>query len=149
MRSVTIPPACVGRTGDISRNFSASRQFGFGWKLTEGGMTNFPVNYSVNVESSLLDFELDQKKQQRTFSSIMSDIFFGDKFINFGQEHAVRPEEFLQHEAEHPESLQHQEIPGRDVHLRGGLLWQNTLTRGDLGKSAGWNSNVNLSMNFG
>jgi hypothetical protein len=26
--------------------------------------------------------------------------------------------------------------------------WQNTLTRGDLGKSAGWNSSINLSMNL-
>ncbi|MBK7256546.1 MAG: cell surface protein SprA [Ignavibacteriae bacterium] len=132
----------------ISRNFSASRQFGFGYKLTEGGLTNLSGDYSVSVESSLLDFELDQRKQQRPFSSILSDIFFGDKFINFGQDTRYGQRMSFNSKPNIPNLFNIKKF--LDVSFSYGVdySWQNTLTRGDIGKSAGWNSNINMTFNF-
>lgn len=131
-----------------SRNFSASRQFGFGWKLTEGGLMNLSGDYSVQVESSLLNFELDQRKQQRPFSSILGDIFFGDKFINFGEDTRYGQRNSFNTRPSIPNLFNIRKY--LDVSFSYGVdySWQNTLTRGDLGKSAGWNSNINLSVNF-
>jgi hypothetical protein len=132
----------------VSRNFSASRQFGFGYKLTEGGLTNLSGDYTVSVESSLLDFELDQHKQQRTFSSIMSDIFFGDKFINFGQDTRYGQRTSFNTKPSIPNLFNIKKFVDMTFTYGVDYSWQNTLTRGDLGKSAGWNSNINMSLNI-
>ncbi len=132
----------------ISRNFSASRQFGFGWKLTEGGLMNLSGDYSVNVESSLLDFELDQRKQQRPFSTILGDIFFGDRFINFGQDTRYSQRNSFNTRPNIPNIFNIKRYLDLSFGYSVDYAWQNTLTRGDLGKSAGWNSSINLSMNL-
>ncbi len=37
----------------VSRDFTASRGFNFGWRITEGGLINLSWNYNVSVNSSL------------------------------------------------------------------------------------------------
>ena len=129
----------------ISRNFSASRQMGFSWKLSEGGILNPSGDYSISVESSMLNMELDQFNQQRPFSQILSSIFFGDRLINFGQDTRY---------SQHNQFNTHPVIPNIfgikkyiDVQFGYGVdySWQNTLT-GVLGKSAGFNNSINLGL---
>ena len=101
----------VGAQEIISRNFSASRQAGFAWKLTENGLANLSGDYSVSVESSLLDLELDQFKQQRTFSRDSQRHFLQRSPDQLRGGYTVQPAEQFQHAPEHPEHFQHQTVP--------------------------------------
>ncbi|MGA9118260.1 MAG: cell surface protein SprA, partial [Bacteroidota bacterium] len=136
----------IGAQEIISRNFSASRQMGFSWKLTEGGILNPSGDYSVSVESSLLNMELDQFNQQRPFSRILNSIFFNDRVINFGQDTRY---------SQHNQFNTHPVVPNIfgikkffDVTFGYGVdyAWQNALTKGDLGKSVGFNNTINLGL---
>jgi cell surface protein SprA len=131
-----------------SRNFTASRQAGFAWKLTEGGLTNLSGDYSVSVESSLLDFELDRTGKQRGFSKILGDIFFGDKGVNFGKDSRYQQRNQFTSKPNIPNILDIKKYLDFTVSYGVDYGWQDALTKGDLGKSAGFNNNINVSMNF-
>lgn len=137
-----------GATELVSRQFTMSRSMGFSWKATEGGLLNWYGDYSLSVESSLLGLELDQFGNQRPFSTILNSIFLSDHLINFGQD-----TRYAQHNAFNTKP----NIPNifnikKFLDVSGGYSvdysWQNTLSGGDLGKSAGWSNNINLSLNL-
>ena len=132
----------------ISRNFSASRQAGFAWKLTENGLMNLSGDYNVSVESSLLDLELDQFKQQRNFSRILGDIFFSDHLINFGQDTRYSQRNNFNTRPNIPNIFNIKRYLDVTAGYGVDYSWQNTLTSGDLGKSAGYSTNINFAVNF-
>lgn len=138
----------LGAQEIVSRNFSASRQAGFAWKLSENGLVNPSGDYSVSVESSLLDLELDQSKQQRTFSKIIGDIFFGDHLVNFGQDTRYSQRNNFATRPNIPNIFNIKRFLDIQAGYAVDYSWQNSLTRGDLGKSTGYNANINLSLNF-
>lgn len=137
-----------GATDIVSRNFTASRGFAFSWKFTEGGFINPSLDYNMSVESSLLDFELDQNNQQRTFSQILKHIFFSDHLINFGQD-----TRYSQHNQFNTKPV----IPNifgikryLDLTFSYGVdySWSNQLIKSDYGKSAQFSNSISTSMNL-
>jgi hypothetical protein len=132
----------------ITRNFTASRQFGFGWKLSENGLVNPSGNYNLSVESSLLGMELDRNKNQRSFSKIMNDIFFSDKLINFGTDTRYSQQNQITTRPNIPNILGIKKYLDLTFGYSVDYSWQNSLTQGDLGKSAGWGNNINVSANL-
>ncbi len=133
----------------IGRNFNASRSFSFNWKLTENGLLNPSGDYTLNVESSLLDLETDPiTKAQRPFSKIMNDIFLNNALINFGKDTRYSQRNNFNTKPNIPNIFNIKKY--LDVSLGYGVdySWQNALTQGDLGKSAGFSNNINMSMNF-
>jgi cell surface protein SprA len=137
-----------GATEIVSRQFTMSRSMGFSWKLTEGGILNLSGDYSLAVESSLLGFELDQFGGQRPFSNILSSIFLSDHLINFGDDTRYAQHNGLNTKPNIPNIFNIKKF----FDVSGGYTvdynWQNTLSGGDLGKSAGWSNNINLQMNL-
>lgn len=132
----------------ISRNFNAQRSFGFGWKLTEGGLINPSGDYALNVESSLLNLETDAAGRQRAFSKIMDDIFFNNAFINFGQDTRYNQRNSFNTRPNIPNIFNIKRFLDVSMSYSVDYSWQNALTRGDLGKSAGWTNNINFTLNF-
>ncbi len=132
----------------IARNFTASRQAGFAWKLSEGGLLNPSGDYNVSVESSLLNLELDENKQQRPFSDILNDIFGGNGLIYFGENTRYSQRNSFNTRPNLPNIFNTKKYLDFQFSYSVDYNWQNTLTRGDLGKSAGTNSNLTLGMNF-
>jgi cell surface protein SprA len=132
----------------VSRNFTASRQVGFAWKLTEGGLTNLSGTYNLDIASSLLDFETDRFKNQRPFSRILDDIFFSDKFINLGQDTRYTQQNQFSSRPNIPNILNIKKY--LDLTLTYGVdyNWQNILTGGDLGKSAGFGNRISATTNL-
>ncbi|MEW6511397.1 MAG: cell surface protein SprA [Bacteroidota bacterium] len=147
VRSVSLQRA-AGAQEITSRQFTASRGMGFGWKLTEGGLTNLSGDYNVSVESSLLDFELDAAKRQRSFSQILGDIFLSSRFINFGQDTRFSQRNSFNSKPNIPNIFNIKKYLDVSASYSVDYNWQNTLTRGDLGKSAGFANSINLQMNF-
>ncbi len=135
----------VGAQLITSRNFTASRQLGFSWKATEGGLLNLAGDYSLNVESTLLSFELDQDGQQRPFSKIMSMIFFHDKAVNFGQDTRFQQRNSFTTKPNIPNIFGIKKYLDLQFGYSVDYAWQDALT-GDLGKSAGFSNSINLSM---
>ncbi len=137
-----------GATELVSRQFTMSRSMGFSWKATEGGILNLYGDYSLAVESSLLGMELDQFGNQRPFSAILSSIFLSDHLISFGDDTRYSQHNGVNTKPTIPNILNIRKY----LDLSGGYTvdysWQNTLSGGDLGKSAGWSSNANLSLNL-
>ena len=129
----------------ISRNFSASRGFGFGWKLTENGLLNPSGDYNVSVESSLLDLELDRDGRQRTFSQILGDIFGGGRLVNFGKDTRYSQRNSFNTRPSIPNIFNLKRFLDLSFGYSVDYQWQNALTRGDLGKSTGFSNSINFS----
>jgi len=146
-RDVTLQRT-LGSLQTINRNFVASRQLAFGWKLTEGGLLNLSGDYNLDVQSTLLKLELDERGRQRTFSEIMGDVFFSDKFINFGDDQSYRQRNQFNTRPNIPNIFNIKKYFDLTFGYGVDYAWQNSLTRGDIGKSAGWNSTINVSTNF-
>jgi hypothetical protein len=132
----------------VSRNFSASRGFGFTWKFTEGGLLSPTMDYSLNVESSLLDFELDENRQQRPFATILKQIFFSDKLVNFGQDTRYSQHNQFNTKPNLPNIFNIKRYLDLTFGYGVDYSWTNQLTQGDYGKSAGWGNSINTSMNL-
>lgn len=136
----------LGAREIISRNFTASRQMGFRWKLTEGGLMNFSGDYSVNIESSLLYLETDEQGNQRPFSAIMDDVF-GSGSINFGQDIRYGQRVQFNSKPNIPNLLGIKKFVDISFNYGADYGWNNSLTKGDLGKSAMASGNVTASAN--
>lgn len=132
----------------ISRQFTTSRQFGFGWKLTEGGLLNLGGTYNLTADASLQNLELDRFGQQRPFSRILNDIFFSDKLVNFGTDTRYSQQNQFSSRPNIPNIFSIKKYLDLSMTYSVDYAWQNSLTTGDLGKSAGWNNNINLTTNF-
>ncbi|MEO8167134.1 MAG: cell surface protein SprA, partial [bacterium] len=131
------------------RNFNASRSFSFNWKLTENGLLNPSGDYTLNVESSLLDLETDPiTKSQRSFSKILNDIFLNNSLINFGKDTRYSQRNNFNTKPNIPNIFNIKKYLDLTLGYSVDYNWQNALTQGDLGKSAGFGNNINLSMNF-
>lgn len=69
----------------IIRDFSAQRSYGFNWKLFEYSFLNPIIDYSVNTNSTLVNFEFDEFGNQRTGSEIFNQMFLKNgELLNFG-----------------------------------------------------------------
>ncbi len=129
----------------ITRNFTASRQLGFQWRLAEGGLLSPSGDYNLSIESSLLDLELDQFKQQRPFSKILDDIFFGDKLVNFGRDTRYSQRWTLNTKPNIPNIFNIKKYLDLSFQYSVDYNWQNSLQNGDIGKSAGFNNSINFT----
>ncbi len=139
----------VGSQEQINRNFNTTRSLGFAWKLTEGGLLNLSGDYGLNVEASLLNLETDPlTNQQRRFSKILDDIFFNNSFINFGQDTRYSQRNNFSTRPNIPNIFNIKKYLDLSFGYSVDYNWQNTLIRGDLGKSAGWGNNITFSLNF-
>jgi cell surface protein SprA len=130
----------------VSRNFTASRQMGFGWKLSEGGLLNPSGDYSVNVESTLLGFELDETGQQKSFSRILRDIFGGSRLLNFGQDTRFSQHNGFNTRPSIPNFFNIKKFIDVQFGYNVDYSWQNALTSGDIGKSAGFNNSISFAL---
>ncbi|RKZ00139.1 MAG: cell surface protein SprA, partial [Ignavibacteriae bacterium] len=76
----TRPRTNVPTNEIVARDFTTSRGFNFGWRLTEGGLINFTTNYNVTINSSLAYLLEDQFGNDRTETDIWNDIIGGATF---------------------------------------------------------------------
>ncbi len=88
-----------GNVPFINRIFTSNRGFGFSWKLTENGFLSPQIDYRLDVSSNLGGLETYNVNNssgndydttsfyQRTFKSMVNDIFFKDgAFARLGQD---------------------------------------------------------------
>jgi len=133
-----------------SRDFKTTRNLGFQWKITDGGLLNLSTSYSFSFSSSLAHLlaikdETGKVIRVRSEAEIWKDIFTKDFFgknTQFQQSFDLKTS---------PKLPSLWDI-GKYLTLNFGYgatyNWQNNLTQKDLGRSAGVTSKVNASMQF-
>lgn len=137
----------LGSREIISRNFTAGRSFGFAWKFVEGGLLNLAGDYNLNIESSLLSLETDQFGNQRSFSRIINEMFFNDRLLNFGDDQRYTQRNGFTTRPNIPNIFNIKKFFDLSVGYAVDYSWSNTLTSGDIGKSAGFSNNISVSTN--
>lgn len=132
----------VGINPQDSRNFTAQKSIGFGWKLTEGGLLNLSGDYGLSINRNLLPLD-DDSLRGRSFSQLVKNLFFGGQDGSYSQRVSLNMK---------PKILNIFDIP-KYLDMNGPTYavnynWQNTFQNGDLGKSASWDNNISLGFAF-
>ncbi|MBF8294664.1 MAG: hypothetical protein HW389_1209 [Bacteroidetes bacterium] len=129
----------------IVRNFASSRSMSFAWQFTDGGLVNLGTDYSLDVQSTLLNFEVDELGRQRPFTEIVSDMFGKSKLVdfgtdlNYGQSINFSPRILI------PAILKLDRIFGFTARYSARYDWQNNLQAGNLGRNAGASGNLSMT----
>lgn len=130
----------AGALARDSRTFNASKAFGFGYKLTEGGMLNLAGKYDLSTQRDLLS--VDNDTVGRGFSSILKSMLFGGQDGNYTQTISVTSKPTL------PNLLNITKFLDLTAGYNVGYGWRNTFQRGDIGKGAAVNSTISASANL-
>jgi cell surface protein SprA len=130
----------------IVRNFASSRSMSFSWQFTDGGLLNLATDYSVDIQSSLLNFEVDSLGHQRPFSAILGDMFGKAKLIDFGTDLSYGQSINFNPRLTVPPILKLDKFVSATTRYSARYDWTNNPQAGSLGKSAA--NSGNLSMTF-
>jgi len=124
------------------RNFVATRSMNFNWQFVDGGLLNLGTEYALDVQSTLLDFELDQFGRQRTFTEIISEMLGKAKLIDFGTDLAYGQTINFNPRILVPATYKLDRMVGISLRYSARYDWQNNLQAGELGKNAGNSGNL-------
>jgi len=134
-RGVNIEPS-------IHRDFTTTRGFGFLWKITEGGFLNLSLNYKVDVSSSLANI-LAIDNVDRSEKDIWYDIFHG---AGFGEDYKHSQIFDFQTKPVLPTFANLNKYFTITAGYSVSYAWQRDFRQEDLGKSAGFQSNLNAGV---
>jgi cell surface protein SprA len=134
----------------VVRNFESTRQMSFSWPLADGGRINPTIDYSADVTSSLVHFELDQFGRQRSLFEIIGDMFGRGGLIDFGLNRSFRQNIALSTRMVVPEFWKLDKIIAPSFRYSSAYDWVNSLQAGPLGRSAGRtvSSSASLDINL-
>ncbi|HTK81383.1 MAG TPA: cell surface protein SprA [Bacteroidota bacterium] len=124
-----------------TRGFSVSKQIGFGWKLTEGGLTGIAGDYGLSTDRSLIALDNDTVGG-RGFGSLLNSVLFGGRDSRYSQRVTINSK---------PKIINIFDLAKyMDLTLGYGVTygWQNTFQNGDLGKSSGFDNNIAANLNL-
>ena len=128
------------------RNFASSRSMSFSWQFADGGLLNLGVDYSLDIQSSLLNFEVDSSGRQRSFSAILGEMFGKAKLIDFGTDLAYGQSINFNPKLVVPPILKLDKFVSATTRYSARYDWSNNPQAGELGKSVA--NSGNLSMSF-
>ncbi|MFH0992381.1 MAG: cell surface protein SprA [bacterium] len=135
-------------TKPIVRSFGGTRAFQFSWQFVRDGLLNLGMDYQLDIQSTLLNFELDHLNQQRSFSDILNEMFGKSRLMDFGvdqqygQTIAFNPQPIV------PSILNLDKFISLTARYSSQYSWINNLQAGELGKAAQTRPMLTLSLNF-
>lgn len=131
----------------VSRDFVATRGFNFNWKLTEGGLLNLTVGYSLNINSSLAYILTDDFGNERSESEIWNDIFGG---AFFGRDNSYQQNFDLRSAPKLPSLFDLNKYFTLTASYSASYRWNNDFRQAELGRSAGYTnrSQVGITMRW-
>jgi len=129
---------------NIRRDFSAARNAGFSWKLTDGGFFNLSTNYSLNITSSLAHLLTDEHDNPRPEKDIWYDILHGDPF---GKDNNYNQNITLNSKPKMPSIFNLDKYFTLSASYSVSYTWRNDFSQPKLGRSVGWGNRINASLN--
>lgn len=142
----------------VQRSLTSQRSFSFDWQFFEGGLFDFGMMYSVNISSDLTHLETEHGENviQRPFSTILGDIFFSDRLINFGIDKNYGQSISFRAKPAAPKILSLDQIftPKMDYSVNynwmnnqnSTTIYRQTDTLFGIGKQVGWTSNPSFGL---
>ncbi len=130
----------------VVRNFVAARSLSFAWQFSEGGLLNLGTDYALDIQSTLLNLETNPEGQQRSFTTILGQMFGKAKLIDFGndltygQTISFNPRPII------PAIFKFDKIFSLGGRYSSRYDWTNNLQAGELGKSAGVSANLTMNL---
>lgn len=124
------------------RDFTSKRNLGFNWKITEGGLFNLTLNYSVNASSSYAHL-LEKNDVTRPESEIWKDILYGSIFgrdFSYSQNFDLKTNPAL------PTLWNIRKYLNLNLGYSVNYRWSNNFKQEDLGRSVGWSNNLRASL---
>ena len=129
---------------NTQRDFTAKRDFGFNWKITEGGFLNLGVAYNVNVASSyahLLAFDNIGRSESDVWRDILNGQYFG-KDYSYAQSFNLKTEPKL------PQLWDLNKYINVNFSFTNSYNWQNNFKQDTLGRSAGFSNNLRAGLSI-
>ena len=149
-RSLTINDLWSQSTPIVTPNFVAQRGGGFTWQLTNNGILNPSISYNFSDNSSLVSVESDTSSvgalNLLPDSYVFRQIFLNGGLINFGEDYAFSEQFALSTSPHLPFGVQ--KYLNLQASYNSGYQWNNSAQQGALGKSAGFNSSLQLGTNL-
>lgn len=144
------------------RSFTHDRSANFGYTLSENSLLNLAGTYNANIQTSLTqletDYVYDENGQlvvdelgtpittQRQSSAIFGDIFFGHKGLYFGVPSRYSQQVAINTRPQIPKVLDLDRFVDLTGSYQVNYNWQENLQQAGLGRSASFNSSVNLQL---
>lgn len=129
---------------NIQRDFTATRNAGFNWNITEGGLLNMSLAYNFDVQSTF-NYLLAVDDVERPESEIWRDIFrknlFGKDF-NYRQNVDFRVNPKL------PSIWDINRFLNVNFSYGVAYNWQNNFQQAELGRTAGYSNRISSSITF-
>jgi len=128
---------------NIRRDFTATRNGAFGWKITDGGLLNISLNYSLDILSSLAYLLTDEEGIDRPDKEIWSDIFGGE---GFGNDFNYKQSFDLRLKPKMPSLFGLDKNFTFSTGYSVTYNWQNNFQQLELGRNAGFTNRINASL---
>ncbi len=128
---------------NVQRDFTAKRNASFLWKLTDGGIINPSVNYNLDISSSLAYLLTTVDGLERDENEIWNDVIGGEMFgedFRYNQNFDFRTNPKL------PTLWDLNKFFTVTAGYGVTYNWQNNFQEEDLGRSAGFSSNIKFGV---
>ncbi|MCB0747420.1 MAG: cell surface protein SprA, partial [Ignavibacteriae bacterium] len=129
---------------NTQRDFTAKRDFGFGWKLTDGGFLNVSLGYNVNVASSFAHL-LEIENMGRPESEVWNDIFRGQIF---GRDYSYAQSFSVKTDPELPSLWDINKYLKVTLSYNNSYNWSNNFKQDSLGRSAGFSNSLRAGISL-
>jgi len=129
----------------ISRDFTSSRGFNYGWKLTDNAFWNIGTSYNVDVASTLSYLETDAYNNQRTEREIWKDIFGG---VLFGKDYSYKQTFDLKTSPRLPSFWDLKNYFTLTAGYGVTYQWDNDFRQEELGRRVGFSNRISLGFSL-
>ncbi|MFA6598983.1 MAG: cell surface protein SprA [Ignavibacteriaceae bacterium] len=143
--NVTRPQSNSDSKTIISRDFTSSRGFNYGWKFTDNAFFNISTTYNVDVASTLSYLETDAYNNQRSERDIWKDIFGG---AFFGKDYSYKQSFDLKTSPRLPSFWELKNYFTLTAGYGATYQWDNDLRQEELGRRAGYSNRINLGFSL-
>ena len=126
-----------------SRDFTTTRGFNLGWRLSDGGLLNLTSNYNLTIYSSLANLETDALGNQRSESQIWSDILSGK---TFGRDYQYQQSIDIKSNPRLPSIWDINKYFSITAGYSVNYQWSYDFRQADLGRSVGYNNRTTLGL---
>jgi cell surface protein SprA len=141
--SISRPRGVIPTTETISRDFTTTRGFNFGWRLTEGGLINLSTSYNVTINASLENLLTDEFDIERKESDIWNDILGG---VGFGRDYQYQQAIDIRTSPRLPSLWDINRFFTLTSGYSSSYRWDYDLRQTELGRSAGFNRKFTAGM---
>jgi len=129
----------------ISRDFTSSRGFNYGWKLTDNAFWNIGTTYNVDIASTLSYLETDAINNSRPEREIWKDILGG---AFFGKDYSFKQSFDLKTSPRLPSFWDLKNYFTITAGYGVTYQWDNDFRQEELGRRVGYTNRINLGFSL-